>query len=109
MITVSLQGGIVMIEKWEKWVLKTNLKRAALLFVVSSVVLILVLLVAMHGVFEREMFCWESVVVFLTICGIIGTMLVIWYWILCLICVYRKSSHLGTNNTLWILATVVQA
>ena len=45
-----------MIEKWKKWVLKMNLKRAALIFVVSSVVLILVLLAAMHGVFEREMF-----------------------------------------------------
>ena len=44
MITVSLQGGIAMIEKWKKWVLKMNLKRAALIFVVSSVVLILVLL-----------------------------------------------------------------
>ena len=33
-----------MIEKWKKWVLKMNLKRAALIFVVSSVVLILVLL-----------------------------------------------------------------
>ena len=42
-----------MIEKWKKWVLKMNLKRAALIFVVSSVVLILVLLAAMHGVFER--------------------------------------------------------
>ena len=51
MITVSLQGGIAMIEKWKKWVLKMNLKRAALIFVVSSVVLILVLLAAMHGVF----------------------------------------------------------
>jgi len=38
MITVSLQGGIAMIEKWKKWVLKMNLKRAALIFVVSSVV-----------------------------------------------------------------------
>lgn len=27
-----------MIEKWKKWVLKMNLKRAALIFVVSSVV-----------------------------------------------------------------------
>ena len=32
MITVSLQGGIAMIEKWKKWVLKMNLKRAALIF-----------------------------------------------------------------------------
>ena len=54
MITVSLQGGIAMIEKWKKWVLKMNLKRAALIFVVSSVVLILVLLAAMHGVFEKR-------------------------------------------------------
>lgn len=84
-----------MIEKWKKWVLKMNLKRAALIFVVSSVVLILVLLAAMHGVFEREMFCWESVIVFLTICGIIGTILAIWYWILCLICVCRSPAIWG--------------
>lgn len=54
-----------MIEKWKKWVLKMNLKRAALIFVVSSVVLILVLLAAMHGVFERECFAGNQLLCFL--------------------------------------------
>ena len=54
-----------MIEKWKKMGVKMNLKRAALIFVVSSVVLILVLLAAMHGVFEEKCFAGNQLLCFL--------------------------------------------
>lgn len=55
---------------------------------------------------------WETMnlsvtdVVLIVICGIIGMILVIWYWVLCLIWAYRKASRMGVNSTLWVLATL---
>ncbi|MGN0354704.1 MAG: zinc ribbon domain-containing protein [Muricoprocola sp.] len=95
-----------MLEKWKKWALQMNLKKAVFIFAAVSVVSVLGLFAAMCGIFKRKAFQWESVIVFLTVCGIIEVVLVIWYWILCLICAYRKSNHIGSNSTLWVLATV---
>lgn len=34
-------------------------------------------------------------------CGIIGMALCIWYWLLCIILAYRKSSRMGVNSEFW--------
>lgn len=38
-------------------------------------------------------------------CGLIGIVLCIWYWILCIILAYRKSSRMGVNSKFWVLMT----
>ena len=40
-------------------------------------------------------------------CGIIGMVIGIWYWVLVLIAVYRKSYRMGVNTTLWMFAALV--
>lgn len=30
----------------------------------------------------------------------------IWYWMLCVICAYRKSYRMGINSAIWVLAAV---
>lgn len=40
-------------------------------------------------------------------CCIIGMAIGVWYWLLVLIAVYRKSYRMGVNATLWILAALV--
>lgn len=40
-------------------------------------------------------------------CCIIGMMIGVWYWVLVLIAVYRKSCRMGVNATLWMLAAAV--
>lgn len=40
-------------------------------------------------------------------CGIIGIVISVWYWVLVLIAVYRKSCRMGVNATLWMLAALV--
>lgn len=39
-------------------------------------------------------------------CGIIGIVIGIWYWVLVLIAVYRKSYRMGVNAALWTLAAL---
>ena len=38
--------------------------------------------------------------------GIIGVVLAVWYWLLCMIWAYRKSHRMGVNSALWVLATL---
>lgn len=40
-------------------------------------------------------------------CGIIGMVLCIWYWLLCIILAYRKSSRMGVNSEFWVLMTLL--
>lgn len=40
-------------------------------------------------------------------CGIIGMVVGVWYWVLVLIAVYRKSYRMGVNATLWMIAALV--
>lgn len=40
-------------------------------------------------------------------CGIIGMVVGIWYWLLIMIWVYRKSYHMGINSTLWVWAALL--
>lgn len=40
-------------------------------------------------------------------CCIIGMVIGVWYWVLVLIAVYRKSYRMGVNATLWMLAALV--
>ena len=38
-------------------------------------------------------------------CVIIGVVLLIWYWILCMIWAYRKADRIGVNCAVWVLAS----
>lgn len=37
--------------------------------------------------------------------GIVGTVLGIWYWVLCMIWAYRKAYRMGINRAVWVWAT----
>ena len=45
-------------------------------------------------------------IVLITGCGMIGMVLAVWYWLLCMIWAYRKSYRMGVNSALWVLAAL---
>lgn len=55
---------------------------------------------------------WEELtlsggdIAIIVICGIIGIILLIWYWLLCIIWAYRKSVRMGVNSTPWVIAAL---
>ena len=53
----------------------------------------------------REMKLSVGDVAILLGCVIIGVVLLIWYWILCMIWAYRKADRIGVNCTVWVLAS----
>lgn len=146
-----------MLEKWKQRAMKMNFKKAILVFVAVSFILVLGFSAALYGNFKGRMEQWESVVktsreyqngekgdenndhndfagedygkehsdrkveieldhiwkepylstrdiALIAGCGIIGIGLAIWYWLLCMIWVYRKSKRMGINSAVWVLA-----
>lgn len=55
---------------------------------------------------EHEADFKEGDIALMAGCGIIGLVLGIWYWLLCMIWAYRKSYRMGVNSTVWVLATL---
>lgn len=125
-----------MLEKWKQRAIQMNLKRAVIIFVVVSFILMLGGSAALYGRFKGRANQWESAVktdresepeakpeiefeklcegqylsavdiVLIAGCGIIGGVLAVWYWLLCMIWAYRKSHRMGVNSALWVLATL---
>lgn len=66
---------------------------------------------------EREENDWENIVkslhlstgdlVLIAGCGIIGVVMVVWYWVLVMIAVYRKSCRMDVNASLWVPAALI--
>lgn len=40
-------------------------------------------------------------------CGIIGTVLSVWYWLLVVLWAYRKAYRMGVNTTVWVFAALI--
>ena len=125
-----------MLEKWKQRAIQMNFKRAVIIFVVVSFILMLGGSAALYGRFKGRANQWESAVktdresepeakpeiefeklcegqylsavdiVLIARCGIIGGVLAVWYWLLCMIWAYRKSHRMGVNSALWVLATL---
>lgn len=125
-----------MLEKWKQRAIQMNFKRAVIIFVVISFILMLGGSAALYGRFKGRANQWESAVktdresepeakpeiefeklcegqylsavdiVLIAGCGIIGGVLAVWYWLLCMIWAYRKSHRMGVNSALWVLATL---
>lgn len=125
-----------MLEKWKQRAIQMNFKRAVIIFVVISFILMLGGSAALYGRFKGRANQWESAVktdresepeakpeiefeklcegqylsavdiVLIAGCGIIGGGLAVWYWLLCMIWAYRKSHRMGVNSALWVLATL---
>lgn len=66
---------------------------------------------------ERDERAWEDIskslrlsagdLVLIAVCGIIGIAMVVWYWVLVMIAVYRKSYRMGVNTAFWVLAALL--
>ena len=125
-----------MLEKWKQRAIQMNFKRAVIIFVVISFILMLGGSAALYGRFKGRANQWESAVktdresepeakpeiefeklcegqylstvdiALIAVCGIIGVVLAVWYWLLCMIWAYRKSHRMGVNSALWVLATL---
>ena len=117
-----------MLEKWKQRAIQMNFKRAVIIFVVVSFILMLGGSDALYGRFKGRANQWESAVktdreseteekgdeqylsavdiALIAGCGIIGVVLAVWYWLLCMIWAYRKSHRMGVNSALWVLATL---
>ncbi len=117
-----------MSEKWKQRAIQMNFKRAVIIFVVVSFILMLGGSAALYGRFKGRANQWESVVkidreseleekgdeqyvsavdiALIAGGGIIGVVLAVWYWLLCMIWAYRKSYRMGVNGALWVLATL---
>lgn len=57
------------------------------------------------GIAEKELPLSARDIALMIGCGIIGIVLGVWYWLLCLIWAYQKSYRMGINSALWVLAT----
>ena len=147
-----------MLEKWKQKAIQMNLRKAVIIFIVTSFVLILASAVAIYGNFHSRMNEWEKFtetdrehdegekdfddekkadssdrehdgdfkerkgkdwediskslylsagdLALIAGCCIIGMVLGVWYWVLVLIAVYRKSYRMGVNATLWMFAAL---
>lgn len=106
-----------MLEKWKQKAIQMNLKKAVIFFIVTSFVLSIVSFAAVYGNFQGRMKEWEDIskglylsagdLALIAGCCIIGTVIGVWYWVLVLIAVYRKSYRMGVNVTLWMLAALI--
>ena len=148
-----------MLEKWKQRAIQMNFKRAVIIFVIVSFILMLGGSAALYGRFngranqlesavkidresepeekEDEQKEWNDFanrsyekehseakpeidfeklcegqylsavdIALIAVCGIIGVVLAVWYWLLCMIWAYRKSHRMGVNSALWVLATL---
>lgn len=55
---------------------------------------------------EKELYLSATDIALMIGCGIIGIVLGVWYWLLCLIWAYQKSYQMGINSALWVLAAL---
>lgn len=147
-----------MLEKWKQRAIQMNFKKAVLVFLAVSFVLVLGFSAVLYGNFKDRTDQWESAVktsreyqnrekgdeqddrndfdgkdygkehsdgkaeveleqiceeahlsigdiALIAGCGIIGTGLALWYWLLCMIWAYRKSMRMGISSGVWVLAT----
>ncbi len=109
-----------MLEKWKQRAIKMNLKKAVIFFLITSFAAAIGFSAVLYSNFHGRIFEWEQFaeeykrlnmsagdLALIAGCGIIGIIIGIWYWLLVLACVYRKSYRMGVNTAFWTFAALI--